>query len=188
MPNALVEQVAASDRVLAYSLSAGLVRVVNLETGGRTLLRSHTAEVCDVQVRCCTTPARFGSCSPLSASRCAGLTCSAPLPWTERLSFSSWIWCVPQHRSIANIVSRGLCLSMLIRRCGIVGWRGCVAQHGCFAFAHVAFATGVFGLVVVHKRSKVASCAPLLDFRIAPGCAAALPACVPPRQQAQWCS
>ena len=48
---ALVAQVAASDRLLAYSLSAGLVRVVNLDTGGRSLLRSHTAEVCGVQVR-----------------------------------------------------------------------------------------------------------------------------------------
>lgn len=46
-------------------------------------------------------------------------------------------------RSKQSNVSLGLCLSMLIRRCGIVGWRGCVAQHGCFAFAHVAFATGV---------------------------------------------
>lgn len=43
-------QVAASDTVLAYSLRDGLIRVLNLETGGRALLRNHTAEISDVQV------------------------------------------------------------------------------------------------------------------------------------------
>lgn len=43
-------QVAASEAALAYALTGGLIRVVNLENGDRTLLRSHVADVCDLQV------------------------------------------------------------------------------------------------------------------------------------------
>ena len=86
-------QVAASEVALAYALTGGLIRVVNLENGERTLLRSHTADVCDVQV-CSQAESALFRHSVGPGCRCASKTCCAQLPWTEPSFSSSWTWCV----------------------------------------------------------------------------------------------
>ena len=90
---------------LAYALTGGLIRVVNLENGDRSLLRSHTADVCDVQVRVqCSGSAASPAVHCAFCCRCAGQTCFAQLPWTASSSFSRLARCV-KHTTILRLVS-----------------------------------------------------------------------------------